>query len=263
MKIGIIGYKGFVGSAIFAQFWAKYSSNVFGISRENYGEAPREYDIVINANGNPKKRLGDSDPKLDFDMNVVSTQKSLFDFKFKRYVFISTVEVYNSHDDPELNKEDQEIEEEYISNYGFDKYMAEKIVRRYAKNHLIFRLGGMVGPNLKKNMVYDIINLGKTFVSPLSKFQYIDTPSVARAIEDVIDQGIENEMFNICGDDTISGEEVADMAGKSLDMNLYEQPKENYNVNISKICRFTTVPKSRDAVRKYIEFIKTGSWGKA
>ena len=258
MKIGIIGYKGFVGSAIFTHFWAKYSSNVFGISRENYVEAPKEYDIIINANGNSKKRLADSDPKLDFDLNVVSTAKSLFDFKFKKYVFISSVDVYNNHDDPELNKENQEIEEEFLSNYGFDKYLAEKIVRRYAKNYLIFRLGGMVGPNLKKNVVYDIINLGKTFVSPLSKFQYIDTLYVARAIEDMIDQGIENEIFNICGEDAISGEEVADMAGKSLDMNLYEQPKENYDVNISKICKFTALSKSKDCVSNYINFIKGG-----
>ena len=261
MKIGIIGYKGFVGSAIHSHFWAKYSSNIFGISRENYSEVPKEYDLLINSNGNPKKRLAESDPRLDFDMNVVSTAKSLFDFKFKRYIFISTVEVYNSHDDPELSKEDQNIEEEYLSNYGFDKYLAEKLVRKYAKNNLIFRLGGMVGPNLQKNMVYDIVNLGKTFISPLSKFQYIDTPSVARAIGDVIDHGAEdNEIFNVCGDETISGEEIAEMAGKSLDMALYELPKEKYDVSVSKISKFTDLPKSKDSVRRYVQYSKTGTW---
>jgi nucleoside-diphosphate-sugar epimerase len=261
MKIGIIGYRGFVGSAIFAHFWAKYPSQVTGIGRENYADAPKNYDVLINANGNPSKRLADKEPKTDFGMNVASAMAALADFGFGKYIHISSVDVYNDHEDQDRNKEDGEITEQYLSNYGFDKLMAERLVRRYAKSHLIFRLGGMVGPNLKKNMVYDIMHLGKTFVSPLSKYQYIDTPSVARVISEILEQGIENETFNLCGEGTVTGEEVAEMAGKGLEMALYEQPRENYDINISKVCRFTEVPKSRDAVRKYMEFVKTGSWG--
>lgn len=262
MKIGIIGYKGFVGSAIYSYFWTKYPYGVIGISKDNYAETPKDFDLLINANGSSQKRLADSNPKADFEMNVNSVMNTLSDFTFRKYVYISSVDVYNDHEEQDRNGEDEEIEEKYLSNYGFDKYMAEKLVKRHAKNYLIFRLGGMVGPNLKKNMIYDIVHLGKTFVSPLSKYQYIDTPSVAKVMEDMlISQGIENEIFNLCGDGAISGEEVAEMAGKSLEMALYEQPRENYDINISKVCRFTTVPKSKDAVRKYMDFVKTGSWG--
>jgi len=261
MKIGIIGYNGFLGSAIYAYFWTKYPYGVIGISKENYAETPKDFDILINANGSPLKRLADTNPKADFEMNVKSVMDTLSDFTFRKYVYVSSVEVYGDHEDQERNGEDAEIEEQYLSNYGFDKRMGEKLVKRYAKSHLIFRLGRMVGPNLKKNMVYDIVHLGKTFISPLSKHQYIDTPSVARVMEDIVGQGIDNETFNLSGDGTVSGEEIAEMAGKSLDMALYEQPRETYDINISKVCRFTTVPKSRDAVRKYIGFVKTGSWG--
>jgi nucleoside-diphosphate-sugar epimerase len=262
MKIGIIGYKGFVGSAIYSYFWTKYPYGVIGISKENYAEMPKDFDILINANGSSQKRLADSEPKTDFGLNVSSTMETLSDFTFRKYVYISSVDVYNDREDQDSNGEDAEIEEQYLPNYGFDKMMAERLVKRYAKSYLIFRLGGMVGPNLKKNMVYDIVHIGKTFVSPLSKYQYIDTPSVARIMEDMLmGQGIENETFNLCGDGTVGGEEVAEMAGKSLEMALYEQPRETYDINISKVCRFTAVPKSKDAVRKYIGFAKTGSWG--
>ena len=261
MKIGIIGYNGFLGSAIYAYFWTKYPYGVIGISKENYAETPKDFDILINANGSPLKRLADTNPKADFEMNVKSVMDTLSDFTFRKYVYVSSVEVYGDHEDQERNGEDAEIEEQYLSNYGFDKRIGEKLVKRYAKSHLIFRLGRMVGPNLKKNMVYDIVHLGKTFISPLSKHQYIDTPSVARVMEDILGQGIDNETFNLSGDGTVSGEEIAEMAGKSLDMALYEQPRETYDINISKVCRFTAVPKSRDAVRKYIGFVKTGSWG--
>jgi nucleoside-diphosphate-sugar epimerase len=262
MKIGIIGYNGFLGSAIYAYFWTKYPYGVIGISKENYAETPKDFDILINANGNSIKRLADSDPKADFGMNVSSVMDTLSDFTFRKYVYVSSIAVYNDHEDQDRNREDAEIEGKYLSNYGFDKCMAERLVKRYAKNYLIFRLGNMVGPNLKKNLVYDIVHTGKTFVSPLSKYQYIDTPSVARVMEDMLaGQGTENETFNLCGDGTVSGEEIAEMAGKSLEMALYEQPRETYDANISKVCRFTAVPKSRDAIRKYMEFVKTGSWG--
>jgi hypothetical protein len=32
LKIGIIGYKGFLGSAIYSYFWTKYPYGVMGIS---------------------------------------------------------------------------------------------------------------------------------------------------------------------------------------------------------------------------------------
>jgi nucleoside-diphosphate-sugar epimerase len=186
---------------------------------------------------------------------------TLSEFKFRKYVYISSVEVYGDHEDQDRNAEEVEPDENLTCNYGFNKHLAEKLVKRYTKSSLIFRLGRMVGPGLKKNIVYDIVHTGKTFVSPLSKYQFIDTPSVAKIMDDVLGQGIENETFNLCGDGQVSGEEIADMAGKQLDMALYEQPREAYNINISKVCRFVTVPQSRDSVRKYVSFTKSGTWG--
>jgi nucleoside-diphosphate-sugar epimerase len=261
LKIGIIGYKGFLGSAIYSYFWTKYPYGVMGISKDNYAETPKEFDILINANGSPLKRLADTDPRADFEMNVKSVMDTLSEFKFRKYVYISSVEVYGDHEDQDRNAEEVEPDEKLTCNYGFNKHLAEKLVKRYAKSSLIFRLGRMVGPGLKKNIVYDIVHTGKTFVSPLSKYQFIDTPSVAKTMDDMLGQGIENETFNLCGDGLVSGEEIADMAGKQLDMALYEQPREAFNINISKVCRFVTVPQSRDSVRKYVSFTKSGTWG--
>jgi len=214
--MGIIGCKGFVGSAFHRIFSSDKKYEVVGLGREEYpNHIGEHFDIIINANGNSSKVLADKAPQKDFEMNVTSTLKSLFDFKFDHYVHVSSIDVYNRKD-AQNTREENFIHPETLSNYGFSKYLSELIVKKRATSWLILRLGGMIGENMKKGPVFDILNLGKIFVSSKSRFQFINTNEVASTAKLLVEKGRWNETYNIVGDGTIELSEIAKLAGVKL-----------------------------------------------
>ncbi len=217
-KIGIIGYKGFVGSALFELFSSDKSYEVVGIGREEYESLKgKSFDILINANGNSSKVLAEREPKKDFEMNVVSTFNSLMDLKCGKYVYISSVDVYPDKSARSATGEDSQIRIEKLSNYGLGKYLAEQVVRKHAKQWLILRLGGMVGKNMKKGPMYDILNLRKLFLSSKSRFQFISTADVAQASKTLIERGKWGEIYNVVGEGNLELGEIAALAGVKLE----------------------------------------------
>ncbi|MCX6815389.1 MAG: SDR family oxidoreductase [Candidatus Aenigmarchaeota archaeon] len=249
--IFLLGHRGFVGSAI-AKYLGKNNVDFTGIDRENYNSfAGKKCDIFINAGGSSKKRLADQDPKKDFELNVLSTLNTVLDFKFKKYILVSSVEVYNDVFNPINNKEDKEIDPNKLSNYGFSKWLCEQIVKKNCKNWLIFRLGGMVGSGIKKNAIFDLMNSGSLFVSPKSEYQYINTDDVARFI--YLLRNRKNEIFNLCGSGTITLEDVAKHMGKNLNRNLYKLRKEIYNINIMKIKKIGKIPETKETIFKFVD----------
>jgi len=250
MKIGILGYKGFVGSAIYKHFSASGQYEVIGIGRDNYNSfIGHHFDVFINANGNSKKLLAAKEPQLDFEMNVKTTLATLFDFKIDKYVYISSVDVYNDVSNPANNHEDAAIQPEKLSNYGFDKYLGELVVKKYAQKWLIFRCGGMVGEGLKKNPIYDMIYLKKLFVHPKSCFQFINTADVAKIIESLMEQ--DNEIFNVCGKGVISLETIL----KHFSINIYQYGEkiEHYEINTAKIDQLVNLKTTSDTVLSFIK----------
>jgi len=249
--IFLLGHRGFVGSAI-AKYLEKKGENFDGIDRKNYKNfVGKECDIFINAGGSSKKRLAEQEPKKDFELNVVSALNTVFDFKFKKYILISSVDVYNDVANPKNNKETAEIDPSKLSNYGLSKWLCEQIVKKYCKNWLILRLGGMVGEGLKKNAIYDLLNTKSLYISPNSELQYINTVEVARII--YILRNKNNEIFNICGDGTIKLEDVAQHLNIRLDKKLYSLKKDVYNINISKINKLTKIEKTQKAVFDFVD----------
>ncbi len=244
--IYLLGYKGFVGSAI-GKYLQSKRIDFAGIDRDNYTDfVGSNCDIFINAGGSSKKRLAAEDPKKDFELNVLSVLNTVVDFRFKKYILISSIDVYNDVSDTKRNREDAKITPEKLSNYGFGKWLCEQIVKKYTNDWLITRLGGMVGEGLKKNAIFDLMTKGTLFVSPRSEYQYINTSGVARIIYQIRNQ--KNEIFNICGDGTIKLEEAAKFVGVRLDKNLYKLKKEAYNVNVSKIKKICSIEKTQKTV---------------
>lgn len=248
--IFLLGHKGFVGSAI-AKLLREKGEDFVGIDRENYRDfVGKECDIFINAGGSSKKRLADQDPRKDFDLNVLSTLNTLLDFRSKKYILVSSIDVYHDVRNPKNNTEKSEIETWLLSNYGFSKVLCEQIVTKYAKEWLIFRLGGMVGEGLKKNAVFDLLNIKSLYVNPKSEYQYINTADVAKIIYRLRNK--RNEIFNVCGDGTVMLEDVARKLGVNLGNDLYRLRREKYNVSITKLKRFARVEKTSKTVGDFI-----------
>lgn len=245
MRVAVLGYKGFVGSAIYRHFAASGKHDVIGIGRDNYTSlVGQHFDVFINANGNSKKLLAAKDPKLDFEMNVQATLNTLLDFKIDKYIHLSSVDVYNDVSNPANNHEEVVIQPEKLSNYGFDKYLGELAVKKYAPKWIILRAGGMIGEGLRKNPIYDMLYLKKLFVHPQSQFQFINTAEVAKIIEKLM--GCSNEIFNVCGKGTL----ILAEAAKQFSINLQEHGTDiyHYEVSTKKLEKSIKVPTTKESV---------------
>jgi nucleoside-diphosphate-sugar epimerase len=212
----LVGGHGFVGSAFHRLFQARGIAHE-PITRESYPRAVgRAGSILINASANSRKYLAEEDWHADFDASVSAVVQTLRDFHADLYVLLSSVDVYNTLDDPARNAEDAVIDPLRLSTYGFHKYMAEACVRRHAPRWLIVRLAGMVGPGLKKNPVFDVLQGRPLSIHPDSKYQFISTDAVADVVWRLIESGETNRVINVCGQGLISPRAISALAGRPL-----------------------------------------------
>ena len=248
-----LGGKGFVGSAIVTEAQAR-GYTVLVVDKDEYDSAiGTSCDLLINANGNSKKFLARENPGLEFDLSVRSVLRSMCDFKAQRYVHLSTMDIYPDVCDPALNKEDAVIDSARQSAYGFHKYLAEQIVKRYADRWLIFRMAGFVGPGLWKNSIFDLLNGQPLRVHPDSEYQYLHTADLARAILSIVEAGAERDIFNTTGQGLISLRQVAGLIPHChWDATWEALPRERYEMNVEKISRIHPLPRTQDTIRRFI-----------
>ncbi len=249
----ILGGKGFVGRAI-AEEARQRGYSVVIVDKDEY-EATKgtTCDLLINANGNSKKFLARENPRLEFDLSVRSVLYSLNDFTAKRYVHLSTMDVYPDVFDPRLNHEGVTIDTSRQSPYGFHKYLAEQLVCHYAGDWLIFRMAGFVGQGLWKNPIFDLLNNIPLRVHPDSEYQYLNTRDLANSVFEMTKQDLSHEIFNITGQGVISLREVSRLiTGHHIDSSCETFPKEHYEMNVEKICRYVRIPETRETVSVFI-----------
>ena len=95
-KIIILGAQGLLGRAV-SRYFSNRGDSVVEIDRENYNDyIGSSADILINCNGSPYRFKANKNPSSDFEHNVTSVKNSLFDFSVKTYIYISTIDVYQT-----------------------------------------------------------------------------------------------------------------------------------------------------------------------
>lgn len=251
MKIGIIGHRGFVGSAFYEVFSEDSTCEVAGIGRDNYSAVKgSRFDLLINANGNSSKRLAEKDPHMDFEMNVTATEGFLLDFSFDHYIHLSTVEVYGSCERKESTLEGAEIRPAALSPYGFSKYLGELVAARYAKSWIILRLAGMVGNNMAKGPAHDILKLGKLFVSSKSEYHFINTREVAKIAKGLAERGKWGQIYNVVGDGSMPLARFAKIAG--VELSGEGSAVQKFNVSVDKLKAELPVPSSEKTVLDFV-----------
>ncbi len=249
--IFIIGGRGFVGSA-FARVCEATGRSYSIITRQNYQEfIGKRCDVIINADGNSKKFLAREDPLQDFDASVRTVRASLLDFKYDYYVYLSSCDVYPDCSSPERTTERQELDVSAQSPYGFHKYLAEQCVQHAAKKWLIIRFGGFVGPGLKKNAIYDILNGGPLWLDPESELQFMHTDRAAEIVLGLLDRGVYNEIFNVCGHGVIKLRDIMEAIGVKVPVPP-GSPRVRYDVNIDKISRLFDMPETKETVLEFV-----------
>lgn len=147
----LVGYTGFVGSNICTagKFDAVYrSTNI----RDAYGTEP---DLLVYAGLRAEKYLANHAPEKDMEL-IIQAEENIEKIKPKKLVLISTIDVFK---EPKEVDETSEIETEGLHAYGFNRYQLECWVRERYRDALIVRLPGLFGKNIKKNFIYDFINM--------------------------------------------------------------------------------------------------------
>lgn len=258
----VIGAGGFLGSAVVAEAQLR-GWRTIAVTRENYAHyRGTPCDLLVNANGNSKKFLARENPPLDFDLSVRSVHAVLHDFKPAMHVHLSTIDVYSDVKNPANNREDSPIDPDRLSPYGFHKLLAEQLVRHYAPGWLVLRLGGFVGPGLRKNSIHDMLSQLPLRVHPDSSYQYQDSRFVASLAFDLPARNCRNQIVNCAGDGLLSLREIAAMIPN---YNLAAPPEsapaappERYEANIEKLKSLASVPRTRDTVAGFIARVVNG-----
>ncbi|MEZ8341275.1 pyridine nucleotide transhydrogenase [Vibrio cyclitrophicus] len=147
---GLIGFSGFVGATLLKQtkFDELYRSNNIAEIRG------KSFDTVVCAGAPAVKWLANKEPEQD-KQSVQSLISHLSTVKCKQFILISTVDVFQN---PNQATESTAIETLGLHPYGLHRYELEEFVKANFSNYLIIRLPGLVGPGLKKNVIYDFLN---------------------------------------------------------------------------------------------------------
>lgn len=173
----LVGYTGFVGSNIYekGKFDNVYNSKNIETA---YGTNP---DLLVYAGLRAEKYLANNAPEKDMEL-IYQAEKNIEKINPKKLVLISTIDVFKN---PQNVDENTEIDTEGLHAYGYDRYQLEVWVREKYPDALIIRLPGLFGKNIKKNFIYDYINV-IPFMLKKEKYQ------------ELVNQDQEIEKYYIC-----------------------------------------------------------------
>jgi len=146
----LVGFSGFVGSSLLKQtsFESLYRSENIHYLGEQF------FDTVLCAAAPAQKWIANCDPLSDLN-NIQRLMSHLQKLSCANFILISTVDVFK---DPSGVDEDTPVEEEGLHAYGLHRRLLERFVENHFPRSLIVRLPGLVGPGLRKNIVFDFLN---------------------------------------------------------------------------------------------------------
>ena len=147
----LVGYTGFVGGNIYdaGKFDAVYNSK--NIERA-FGTNP---DLLIYAGLRAEKYLANNAPEKDMEL-ILQAERNIAKINPKKLVLISTIDVFK---EPRGVDENSVIDIEDLHAYGYNRYQLELWVRKQYPDALIIRLPGLFGKGIKKNFIYDYLNV--------------------------------------------------------------------------------------------------------
>ena len=144
----LVGYTGFVGSNLHKQKKFEICVNSKNV-KDAYGTNP---DYLYYSGIPSEMFIANREPEKDYEI-IEAAIENIKKIKPKHVIIISTTAIYDT-----INKnEDYPIDETRLSSYGKNRYLLEKWVEKYCKNHTILRLPAIYGTNLRKNFIFDII----------------------------------------------------------------------------------------------------------
>lgn len=150
MTDALIGHSGFVGGTLLRQrpFAELYrSTNIADI-------AGRSFDTVVCAGAPAQKWIANREPEADRS-KIETLIAHLARVRCSTFVLISTVDVFKHAVEVD---EDTVPDEQGLHPYGLHRRLLEKFAEGHFERCLVVRLPGLVGPGLRKNVIFDFLN---------------------------------------------------------------------------------------------------------
>lgn len=149
-RSALIGYTGFVGGTLLRQrgFDRLFRSTTIEEARGG------RFSTVICAGAPAQKWIANRDPEAD-ERTIRTLIDVLGTLSCDRFVLISTVDVFTA---PAGVDEASPVPAENLHPYGRHRLMLERFAADRFAQPLIVRLAGLVGPGLRKNVIYDLHN---------------------------------------------------------------------------------------------------------
>lgn len=206
-KIAVIGFGGYVGSALYRELLKSSKYSALGVDRENYpAMKEQEFDIIINCAMPSGRFWAKNHPEEDFIETVKKTADLLYGWKFKKFIQISTVSARCQLD----------------TVYGRHKAAAEKLCD-FGEN-LIVRLGALYSQDMQKGPLADMLQGKKVFMGGTSRFSFISVDFCANWIA----QNLERKgIVELGGKNAITLAEVAKHLNAAIE---FEGEVSNFDV---------------------------------
>jgi len=175
-----------VGSNLAGQYHFEglyHSTDIAGA----FGSCP---DICFYAGVPAQKFLANRAPEQDRQA-ILAAMENIRRINPARLVLISTIDVFP---DPVGVYETTPVETAGLHPYGLHRHMLEEWARENVKDCLIVRLPALFGKNLKKNFLFDLINVIPTMLTK-EKFEAL------RERDSFLEQyySLENNGMYVCG----------------------------------------------------------------
>ena len=215
MANALIGYSGFVGSTLLKQraFDSLYrSTNIADIDGKSF-------ELAICAAAPAQKWIANREPEAD-RAKIDALIAHLKTIQCDTFVLISTVDVFQC---PVGVDEDSAVDEAGLHAYGLHRRLLETFVAAHFPKHLIVRLPGLVGPGLRKNVIFDFLNDNNlSAIESRGVFQFYPMTNLWYDIQCALDAGL--SLLHL----TAAPVSVADIAlhgfGKAFDHTLPPPP---------------------------------------
>jgi nucleoside-diphosphate-sugar epimerase len=184
----LIGDTGFVGGTLLQQrdFGSTYNSRNIETIRG------RKFDYLVCAGVSAAKWIANRNPEQDW-RNIGRLLDSLKAATVRHFILISTIDVYR---EPNGLTENDAPAVERLQPYGLHRLKIEQFVRENFVSHTIIRLPALFGAGLRKNALYDLINLNQVEkIVPNAEFQWYPVRRLADDIDRI--RAAEIDLINI------------------------------------------------------------------
>lgn len=220
MKTALIGHSGFVGSTLLrqAEFSNLYrSSNIHDISNS-------DFDLVVCAGAPAQKWIANREPENDLQkINLLIDKISTI--RCEKFILISTVDVFQ---DPVNVTELSATSDTDLHPYGLHRRLLEKATDSLFSDSLIVRLPGLVGPGLRKNIIFDLHNDNDLhLIDSRNRYQFYPMVNLWYDIQTAISAGL--SLVHLTAQPVTAEQIARDCFGVMLNQSL-ESPPANYDL---------------------------------